>query len=135
MLLMRFLKAVRVVDWINFLLNPVFRLMGISRGAATITVVGLTTGLTYGAGLIINEARNGTLQKREVFTSLTFMGLAHAIIEDTLIMAAIGASLIGLFWGRLIFAFLVMLILVRILRRFPPATEKARAGPAAEASL
>jgi len=134
MLVMRFLKAIRVVELINSLLGPVFRLMGISPGAATITVVGLTTGIAYGGGLIISEVRNGTLQKREVFTSLTFMGLAHAMVEDTLIMIALGASMSGIFWGRLLFAFLVMLILARILRRFPVTSEKARAAPAAGAS-
>ena len=121
MLFVRLLRALRVVDLVNAILNPVFRLMGIGPPAATITVIGLIMGLSYGGGLIINETRGGELPKRDVFASLTFMGLSHAMIEDSLIMLAIGASLSGVIGGRLFISFAVMLIVARLVRRFSPA--------------
>ncbi len=136
MLFMRLLRAVRVTDLINTILNPLFRLMGIGPSAATITVIGLTMGLSYGGGLIINEARGGVMPKRDVFASLTFMGLSHAMIEDTLIMAAMGASVIGVIGGRLLISFLVMLLVASLLRRLgPPAPLDAPPAPATEVSL
>lgn len=118
MLFMRLLNALRVTRVLNNALSPFLRLMGIAPEAATITVLGLTSGLAYGGGLIIHEARTGKLQRRDIFTSVTFMGLSHAIIEDTLIMAAIGASLYGTMLGRLVFSFVVMMIVARLMRRF-----------------
>lgn len=123
MLFMRLLTALRVTALLNSLLSPLLRLMGIAPEAATITVLGLTSGLAYGGGLIINEARSGTLQHRDIFTSVTLMGLSHAIVEDTLIMAALGASLSGTLFGRLVFTLVVMMVLARLLRRFSRAAK------------
>lgn len=131
MLLMRLLGALGITGALNRLLAPLLRLMGIAPSAATITVVGLTTGLSYGGGLIIGEARGGRLAHRDIFTSVTFMGLSHAMIEDTLIMAALGASLAGTVWGRLGYSFILMFIMARLLRRFGrPQTAQASAKAA-----
>ena len=131
--------------------NPVFvklialcPLLAVTTSATNAAAMGLCTtavmicacaAISFLRKLIINEVRSGTLQKREGFTSLTFMGIAHAMIEDTLIMIALGASMVGIFWGRLFVAFLVMLILARILRHFPATAEKARATPVGGTSL
>jgi hypothetical protein len=43
------------------------------------------------------------------------MGLAHALFEDTMLMALLGASLYGTFWGRLVFALVVLAALSRLI--------------------
>jgi hypothetical protein len=106
--IMRVLRAIGAIDLMNRILRPVLNLIGIGPKASAITVIGLTMGLSYGGGLIINEARNGVLSKEDVFYSLTFMGLCHSLIEDTLLIALIGGHMSGAFWGRLIFAVLAM---------------------------
>ncbi len=47
---------------------------GDSEQAAYVTMVGFTLGLTYGGGLIIKEAKSGTMSHRDVFFGLGFMG-------------------------------------------------------------
>jgi hypothetical protein len=121
--IMRLLNAIGVIDLMNRILKPVLDLIGIGPKASAITVIGLTMGLSYGGGLIIGEARNGKLSKEDVFYSLTFMGLCHSLIEDTLLIVLIGGHLSGVLWGRLIFAVLAMAAIVQIVRRVP---EKAR---------
>jgi len=121
--IMRVLRAIGAIDLMNRILRPVLNLIGIGPKASAITVIGLTMGLSYGGGLIINEARNGVLSKEDVFYSLTFMGLCHSLIEDTLLIALIGGHMSGAFWGRLIFAVLAMALIVQIVRRVP---ERAR---------
>jgi len=118
-LFMRLLKTLKVIALINRVLGPLLSLMGIGPRASAITVVGLTTGLTYGGGLIIHEARSGQVEKRDVFFSLTFMGLCHSLIEDTMLMIMIGAHLSGILWGRLIFAFLAVALVVKVAERLP----------------
>jgi hypothetical protein len=123
--IMRVLNAIGAIDLMNRILRPVLNLIGIGPKASAITVIGLTMGLSYGGGLIISEARNGKLSKEDIFYSLTFMGLCHSLIEDTLLIILIGGHLSGVLWGRLLFAVLVMAVIVQIVRRMP---ERARAA-------
>lgn len=119
LVMMRLLTALRIVEFMNRLLRPVLKLIGIGTKASAITVIGLTMGLSYGGGLIINESRKGNVGKEDVFYSLTLMGLCHSLIEDTLLLALIGGHVSGIFWGRLIFAVLAVAGIVQIVRRLP----------------
>jgi hypothetical protein len=118
-LLMRTLARLRITELLVRLLEPLLRLIGVGREAAPITIIGMTMGLAYGGGLIIREAKSGKVQQRDVFFSLTLMGLAHSVIEDTLLMMVLGAHLSGLFWARIVFAVGFTLILVQVVRRLP----------------
>lgn len=119
MIMMRILHAIRAVDLMNAVLRPVLKLIGIGPKASTITIIGFTLGLAYGGGLIIAESKSGRVDRKDVFYSLTLMGLCHSMIEDTLLMMLIGGHLSGIFWGRLLFGLIVMAILVQITRRLP----------------
>jgi hypothetical protein len=120
MALMRLLQAVGAIALLNRLLRPVLALIGIGPAASSLTVAGLTLGVTYGAGLIIFEAKSGRVDKRDVFFSMTLMGLCHSIIEDTLLMAMLGAHLSGILWARLLFSLLATALLVKCTARLAP---------------
>jgi hypothetical protein len=119
LVMMRLLTALRIIEFMNTLLRPVLKLIGIGTKASAITVIGLTMGLSYGGGLIISEARKGNVGKEDIFYSLTLMGLCHSLIEDTLLLALIGGHLSGIFWGRLVFAVVAVAGIVQIVRRLP----------------
>lgn len=114
MAFMRLLTAIGVIDLLNRILKPILKLVGIGPKASAITVIGLTVGLTYGSGLIIKEVRSGSLDKKDVFYSITLMGMSHALIEDTFLLMLIGGHMSGLFWGRLLFSLLLVAVLVRM---------------------
>ena len=118
---MRGLQKLRITDMMDRLLRPILRLMGIGGRASTITVIGLTMGIAYGGGLIIHEAKKGHIDKKDIFYSLSLMGLSHALIEDTLLMLMVGGHLIGILWARLAFALLMVTLLVKISTRIPEA--------------
>jgi hypothetical protein len=117
---MRLLDAVGVNRLVQAALRPVLRLMGIGPSAATVTVIGLTLGFTYGGGLIIAETRSGRLDAAEVFPAMTLMGLAHSLIEDTLLMMLMGGHLLGTFWFRLAFSLAAVGLIVRVWRLWRP---------------
>ncbi len=117
--LMRVLEALGVTDLLGRMLRPLLESMGIGHSAATITVIGLVLGLSYGGGLIIREARSGRVGPRDLFFSVTLMGLAHALVEDTLLMLSLGAHLTGVLLGRVAVAWLLVSLLVRLVRRMP----------------
>ncbi|MBA4358308.1 MAG: hypothetical protein C0405_11365, partial [Desulfovibrio sp.] len=117
---MRLLSALGVIGLLNRLLRPVLSLIGIGPAASSLTVAGLTLGIAYGGGLIIHEAKSGRVDKRDVFFSLTLMGLCHSLIEDTLLMAMLGAQLSGILWARLVFALAATALLVKCTARLAP---------------
>ena len=111
---LRLLRALGIERLMHWLLLPVLRLIGIRREAANITIIGTTLGLSYGAGLLIREARQGALTRRDVFLTMGFLGLCHSVIEDTLLILLLGADLSGILWARLAFALLVIGVLARL---------------------
>jgi len=124
--LLRVLDAIGATRLLNGLLRPLLLSMGIGASASTITIMGMVLGLSYGGGLIIDGARSGTITARDVFFSLCLMGLAHSIVEDSLLMLSLGASLTGVLVARLAFAWMAVWLLVKLLRRMPEASFRRR---------
>jgi spore maturation protein SpmB len=111
---MRVLKRIGLLDLIERLLAPVLPLFGMGRQAAPLTVVGMVMGLSYGGALIIRETARKKMDEREVFNSMALMGMCHGLVEDSLIMAAIGGKLAGILWGRILFSLIVVFLLVTL---------------------
>lgn len=114
MTLLRVLRRLGIERLIHRLLTPLLRLLGIGPAAANITVIGITLGLSFGAGLLLRETRTGALSPRDIVLTLSFLGLCHSLIEDTLLILLLGADLSGILWARLGFALLVIALLARL---------------------
>jgi hypothetical protein len=119
LILMRLLERFGIINGLTRLLRPVLTLLGISERAAPLAIVGMTLGLTYGGGLIIQEARAGHLSRHDVFCTLALLGLCHSFIEDTLLMMVIGGHLSGTLFARTGFALGVTFLIAGLLRRLP----------------
>jgi hypothetical protein len=115
-LCMRIFRFIGLLTLLEKILAPVLPLFGMGRQAAPITVVGMVMGIGYGGALIIRETSTGKMAKEEVFNSMALMGLCHGLVEDTLVMAAIGGKFGGILWGRIVFSLIVTYVLVRFLR-------------------
>ena len=126
MLSLKALRALRVERFIHALLAPMLRFIGIGREAGHITVIGFTLGISFGAGLLIREARTGVLNRRDMFLTMGFLGLCHSVIEDTLLIVLLGADLSGILWARIVFALLVIAALARL----PALDRRLREAPA-----
>lgn len=120
--LMRALRKSGLIKKLNNLQGPRLKLFGINKNAGPILIIGLVLGLAYGGGLIINESKSKLLSKKDVFLSISMMGLSHSLIEDTILILSIGAALSGIMGARIIFTFIVIFILARIVKRIPNKT-------------
>ena len=115
LLLMKLLKKFNIINHLNNFLEPFLEFLGMSKKAAPIAIIGTTLGLSYGGALIINEVKSNLISKKDSFLSLSLMGLSHSLIEDTLLMLAMGAALSGILFGRLIFTIFIMIFLIRLI--------------------
>jgi len=73
----------------------VVRHVGLDERSAAPTLVGFLFGLAYGGGVIVRDVRRHDLPRRQVFIMSVFLSMVHAIVEDSLIFIALGASV---FW-------------------------------------
>jgi spore maturation protein SpmB len=117
MAFMRFLKYVGFDSVLAWILQPLTRLLGVNQNASQVTIVGLMLGLSFGAGLLINESEKGSIDPHDMKVVTCFLGLCHSIIEDTILMLLLGAHWIPILVGRLIFSTLVMAVMVRTVFR------------------
>ena len=118
-LLIRILRFLGIERLIHFLLEPLLRALGIGVKASNIMLVGLTLGLSFGGGLLIREARSGSISGQDIFMSMAFLGLCHSLIEDTLLILLLGADLTTILWGRLAFSLLMIMGFARLLKGLP----------------
>ncbi len=128
MLMLKVLRYIGLEKLIHMALMPLLRLFGLGRSAANVTVIGVALGLTYGAGLLIRDLDEGTLNRRDAYVSLCFLSLLHSMIEDTLLILTLGADLSGILWARVIFAIVLIAILARLM---PAQTARVCTEPSA----
>ena len=116
------MEALKVTGLLTLLmkgLSPFLRFSGIRVEAGHLTIVGLLLGISFGAGLLIREVQTGAISPRQIFLSCVFMGFSHSVIEDTLVMLALGADVYGVLFGRLIFTLLVTAAIDALLKQLP----------------
>ncbi len=116
---MKILDRLGITKIMNRLLEPILTSMGIEKSATTVTILGMVLGISYGGGLIIRDVSSGRLSSKNVFFSMSLMGLSHAIVEDTLLMMSLGGNITGLLLARVGFTWLVIVCLVKVVNRIP----------------
>jgi hypothetical protein len=119
MVLMAAARRVGLVDLLGRLLAPLLRLLGLGPDVAPLTLAGVLLGITYGGSLIIAQARSGKLSRRDILVSLSLLCLLHSVIEDSLIVIALGADPAAVILCRVVFSIAVVAALARLLDRLP----------------
>ena len=116
--ILEILKLIGVESFLKKILVPPLRFFGISESAMNIIIVGITIGLQFGGGILIKEVNSGRIDKQSVFLSVLLINLVHAVIEDSLLMLAVGGHYSGVFFARIIFGLLISLLMLKIYKNF-----------------
>ena len=116
MVVMQLAKDYKILDKISTGLDFIVKPFRMSKEATFPLLVGLIFGLSYGAGVILQSAKEGNLTKKDTTLIGVFLIACHAIIEDTLVFAAIGASGWLLLGTRTVMAILVTFVVSRTMK-------------------
>ena len=85
--------------------------LGFTEETAAPTLIGFLFGLAYGGGIIIRDTRRHALGRHQVFLMSVFLSMVHAIVEDSLILIAVGAGALWVVVFRIVWAAIVTLAL------------------------
>jgi hypothetical protein len=122
MVAIEFLKHYRLLEKISKPLAPFMRLIGLPAVAVYPIIAGITLGIIYGAGLIIQSAREDELNKKHLYLISLFLCICHSVFEDHMLLAAAGANGFLLVLVRLPLAFVITFIASKIMKdRSQPA--------------
>lgn len=114
LVLLDVLERTGITRRITSALTPLLRFSGLDARAAPVTTVGVLLGLTYGGALIIEESERQGFDARTRFLALAWLSLSHALIEDTMLLLALGASVWVVLVGRVAATLLIIAALARL---------------------
>lgn len=104
-------------------ITPILKLSGLDERVAPVTTVGVLLGLSYGGALIIEQAKQNNFDAKTRLLALSWLSLSHSLIEDTLLIMALGANIWIVLVGRVLFTLAVMATMEYILRRLRYGTD------------
>ncbi|NYT58337.1 hypothetical protein H0A65_05295 [Alcaligenaceae bacterium] len=113
-LLLDILDKLGITRRITTAMLPLLKLSGLDAKVAPVTTVGVLLGLTYGGALIIEEAKKQNFSRRTRFLALSWMSLSHGLIEDTLLIVALGANIWVVLVGRVLITLAIIALLARL---------------------
>lgn len=115
MVFIEIIQDLNLLEKLTAILTPLTRLFGISPESRLPIMAGLIFGISYGSGIIINSARQGKLTYRDIYLINLFLVICHAVLEDTILVAAIGAKWLPVLLARFSLAVIVCFIVARLI--------------------
>lgn len=110
MIVMQFLRE---KGWLTLFSNkfaPFTRVLGMEKNTSMTLVAGLTIGLAYGAGLMIQAVKEDGVSKKDMYLALIFLVACHAVVEDTLVFIPLGIPVWPLLVIRLVTAIILTMV-------------------------
>lgn len=107
MIVLEVFQSNGVLQKLNHIVAKPFKYIGLSEEGSFPVVVAIFFGLTFGSGVILSHIRAGKVTAKETRIIGTFIALAHALVEDTIIFLSLGAPFILLVFPRLFMAYLM----------------------------
>jgi hypothetical protein len=114
MTLLILLEVLKSLGWIKKIVKlsrPLLKCLGLSEKAGILWMTAAIFGLAYGAAVIVEEAKEGHLERDELEGLHLSIGINHALVEDPALFLALGLSAFWLWVPRLITAMLAVRLL------------------------
>ncbi|TDL78881.1 nucleoside recognition domain-containing protein [Peribacillus frigoritolerans] len=103
---------------------PITRMLGMKENTSMTLVAGLTIGLAYGAGVMIQAVEEDGVSYKDLTLAFIFLVSCHAVVEDTLIFVPLGIPVLPLLIIRIITAVVLTMAVGAIWSRFEHTSRK-----------
>ncbi|WP_243290328.1 nucleoside recognition domain-containing protein [Bacillus sp. FJAT-47783] len=130
MMIIQFMKDLGWLHTFSKWMAPVTRALGMKENTSMTLVAGLTIGLAYGAGVMIQAVKEDGVSKRDLTLAFIFLVACHAVVEDTLIFVPLGIPVLPLLIIRLVAAVMLTMMVGFVWKKKVGVT--AREGAAYE---
>jgi hypothetical protein len=124
--IMIFIQIMKDLKWLHVFarwMAPFTKVLGIHPNTSTTLAAGLTFGLAYGAGVMIQAVKEDGVKKKDLYLVFIFLVACHAVVEDTLIFAPLGIPLWPLLLVRLVTAILLTIAVSMVWNRIEKKQE------------
>lgn len=116
MIILEILKSYNVIDRLVWAILPVLKIFGLSKRTGFLWLKAAIFGLTYGAAVIVEEAKGGNISKDELECLQISIGINHSMIEDAALFLSMGVGLFWLYIPRLAAAIITVQFIIIIKR-------------------
>ncbi|AZV45216.1 membrane protein [Peribacillus asahii] len=124
MVIIQIMKDKKWLEAFSRMLGPVMKVLGMKENAALPFATGLTIGLAYGAGVMIQAAKEEGVSKKDMTLAFIFLVACHAVVEDTLIFIPLGIPVLPLLIIRLVTAIVLTIAVGYIWNRYESVQRK-----------
>jgi hypothetical protein len=108
MILQRILQEFKLIELLTKPLTPMLKLMGLPPSTSFLWIVANSLGLAYGSAVMMEEVKEGRITKKDADLLNYHIAISHSNLEDLLLFAAVGASIMWMLIPRLIIAVVVV---------------------------
>jgi hypothetical protein len=95
MIILELMKNYNLIEQVVNTLAPVLKIFGLGKQTGFLWITAVLFGLTFGAAVIVAEAKQGKFTKDELEHLQLSIGINHSIIEDPVLFLSLG---LGAFW-------------------------------------
>ncbi|MCM3672460.1 MULTISPECIES: nucleoside recognition domain-containing protein [Peribacillus] len=117
MVAVQIMKDLKWLEAFSKALAPFMKVLGMKPNASMPFVTGLTLGLAYGAGVMIQAAKEDNVSKKDMTIAFIFLVACHAVVEDTLIFIPLGIPVLPLLLIRVLTAIVLTMAVAYIWNR------------------
>ncbi|MCL1815107.1 MAG: transporter [Treponema sp.] len=108
MFFQRILAEFGLIKKLGKFARPLIGFFGLSPNTAYVWIVAYTVGIAYGAGVIVEEVKEGSLTRIEADLFNHHVAVSHSQIEDTLLFVSLGVPYVWAALPRFVLAIIAV---------------------------
>ncbi len=93
MIIQRLLLEFGILKWLSKIFTPFMKILGLPEKSSFLWIVANVIGLMYGAAIMFDKLKNGTISKQESDMLNHHTAVSHSLLEDTLLFIALGVTM------------------------------------------
>lgn len=107
-LLYKLLDAYSLISKLSKGIEPLLRFFGLPASTGFLWLIGYIVGLTYGGALMMDQMKEGKVNRTDANLLNYHLAMSHSILEDNILFIALGVSVWWVLGVRLTLAWIVV---------------------------